>query len=789
MTNYLGYKRVLGLLLVLLVYGHCVIGVGRDADRSSTGYAGSVSCRECHEHFYELWSPSHHGQAMQPYTRAFAQSELTEHKQPLTIGKHTYQADIHADPGVVIERGPEGQRRFEIAHALGGKNVYYFLTPYRGGRLQTLPLAYDMHEKQWFDTAVSGVRHFPGSDQDHPVHWTDSVYTFNTACYSCHVSQLSTNYDAKTDTYHTQWAEPGINCETCHGPSERHVKIFQEAKDADTEPNELGLISTHRFTVEQTNSMCNSCHAKMIPITDSFLSGERFFDHYDLIALESIDFYPDGRDLGENYTMTTWRMSPCMQAGELDCMHCHTSSGRYRFKDSGKANGACLPCHQAKVDHVAAHSHHQDDMQCIACHMPMTRFARMDRTDHSMRPPVPAATLKYQSVNACNLCHQDPNQNAAWAQQQLTSWGMTTRQGDYMQLAGYIDQARNRDWQQLDQTLTYIQQPERDEIVTGSLIRLLQACDSEKKWPVLLKILQNDPSPFVRSTAAEALNGYLIETTVPVLLAATRDDYRLVRVRAAGSLASLPDELISADHQQDLDRAMGELMAGLIARPDDYGSHYNLGNVYMQQGHMEQALQAYQTSNKLRPDFIAPYVNAALIYHAQGNNRQAEKSFRQALAFEPNDMVTLTNLALLLGEMERPREAETYYRKILTQDPNSASAAYNLGVLLAERQPIVALAWCEKAYQLQPDDSKIAYTYAFYLNQQHQVEQAMEILKTLTDRQSPYPDAYLLLGHLLEQQGIKAEAIVIYQHAANNTQIPKQTRRYFQMQVQRLLGQ
>jgi hypothetical protein len=56
-------------------------------------------------------------------------------------------------------------------------------------------------------------------------------------------------------------------------------------------------------------------------------------DHYDLITLENPDFYADGRDLGENYTYTSWLMSPCLKSGKLHCVTCHTSSGRYRFKD------------------------------------------------------------------------------------------------------------------------------------------------------------------------------------------------------------------------------------------------------------------------------------------------------------------------------------------------------------------------------------------------------------------------------------------------------------------------
>ena len=182
----------------------------KGAAMSSQAYAGSVSCRECHEKFYKLWSTSRHGLAMQPYNDDFAQKQLTPQGKDIVIKKNKYRADVKA--GVVVEKGPKATKKYKIEHVLGGKNVYYFLTPLEKGRLQTLPVAYDVNKKEWLDTAASGVRHVPGEQADHPVDWKESPYTFNTACYGCHVSQLSTNYDPKTDTYHTTWAEPGINC-------------------------------------------------------------------------------------------------------------------------------------------------------------------------------------------------------------------------------------------------------------------------------------------------------------------------------------------------------------------------------------------------------------------------------------------------------------------------------------------------------------------------------------------------------------------------------------------------
>src|SRR5512137_1968398 len=119
------------------------------------GYAGSVSCRECHERFYQLWSTSFHGLAMQPYSAVFAKEKLTPHQGDIPIGKYKYRADINE--GVVTETGPKGKKKYPIEHVLGGKNVYYFLTLFKKGRLQTLPLAYDVNKKEWFDTAASGI--------------------------------------------------------------------------------------------------------------------------------------------------------------------------------------------------------------------------------------------------------------------------------------------------------------------------------------------------------------------------------------------------------------------------------------------------------------------------------------------------------------------------------------------------------------------------------------------------------------------------------------------------------
>ena len=178
------------------------------ATATNTEYAGSWSCRECHEKFYQLWAPSHHGLAMQPVTPELL-AKLEPQATPITAGDHRYQAFFQDCLGFVQEQGLQPDQKYPMVQAMGGKNVYYFLTPLDRGRLQVLPVAYDVRQKEWFDTTASMMRHFAEGARTEPVSWRDPLLTFNTSCYSCHVSQLSTNYDVKTDTYHTTWAGAG----------------------------------------------------------------------------------------------------------------------------------------------------------------------------------------------------------------------------------------------------------------------------------------------------------------------------------------------------------------------------------------------------------------------------------------------------------------------------------------------------------------------------------------------------------------------------------------------------
>jgi tetratricopeptide (TPR) repeat protein len=759
-----------------------LLSVSSDAATPANSFVGSKSCRDCHEGFYQKWATSHHGLAMQPFTESFARAQLTPMTNQVVVGKHLYRADLAATPAVVREEGPGGEKQFRIEHVLGGKNVFYFLALLEKGRLQTLPVAYDVRRKEWFDTSASAMRHFPNVTNE-LVHWTEPPYTFNTACHSCHVSQLARNYDPVTESYHTTWKEPGINCETCHGPSADHVRVCVAA--GERKPEDLKIIRTKTMTPAQRNDHCSVCHAKAMILSDSFPPGARLLDHFGLVTLENPDYYPDGRDLGENYTYTSWRLSPCLKSAQFECLHCHTSSGRFRQKDD--PNTACLPCHEQRVQSAAAHSHHPPDSvgsQCISCHMPKTEFARMVRSDHSMRPPTPAATMAFKSPNACNVCHT--NKEAGWADILVREWHKDDFQAAILRRAGLVDAARKGEWSRLPEILGYLASADRNEIFAASLVRLLNNCNQASKWPALRRAA-TDSSPLVRAAALAELQADLGEkATLEAVLKALKDDYRSVRLAAASTMAGYPRQQLGQAEAEQLDRVLKEYRLMLECRPDDSLSKYNLGNFHHLRGDRGAAITAYETSARLDPANILPLVNVSMLYAEAGQLEKAEEALRRALKREPASAPANFNLGLLVAERGDLKDAQVFLRVALKTDPAMAPAAYNLAVLVGGDQPDEAIMLCRQAVKSRPAEPKYGFTLAYYLLQKGAESEAVSALEKVLAETPGHLDSVQMLGQLHERAGRDKEAATLYERTLTCVGLPVEVQAALRARLERL---
>ena len=748
------YPLLLVSVLIIGAIGYLIFRSYYTAkiDRVVAEYSGSESCRPCHEKFYHLWANSYHGLAMQPVTKDFIDLEIKDFDIKIKVGTSDFNVFRSKDSLFFSETRIGGEyKEYSAVHTMGGKYVYYFLTGMEKGRLQVLPLAYDCKTDSWYNNQESGVRHFETLDDTTPLDWMNYLYTFNTTCYSCHVSQLNTNFSIETLGYNTTWNEPGINCETCHGPGYDHIRACVEAGEGNV-PQDMKLVVTSLFSADQHDSSCGSCHAKSNILIPGFPPGGRFYDYFNLVTLENPDFYADGRDLGENYTMTTWAMNSCRISAGFHCVTCHTSSGRYRFSGENP-NNACMPCHNDKVDNVSTHTFHIPDSpgsNCIDCHMPKTTFARMDRSDHSFRPPMPEATIAFGSPNACNICHDD--QTAGWANEWIKKTHKVDYQSGTIEAGMLIRSAREGDWRVLDKITEGIIKNRFDEVFTTSFIRLMENCDDDRKWPAIFSGTLHS-SPLIRAASAHALSGNHSRETFDILVKLAQDDLRVVRLSSAHSLSFFPAQFFDNSDSTIIADVMAEYEQSLVARPDDWASHYNLGNYYNNLGNFNSALNSYSTSINIYPEAIMPLVNAGLINYMLGNYKESEKMFLQALSYSPDNEAALLNLALFYGERGKAGIAIDYYRRLLKVSENSAVAAYNLSILIFEEDQKESLSLSRSATTWEPYNLKYKYTYAYFLYRSGYPDDAELHLIKLLESDNTFIDAYNLLTTILAEKG------------------------------------
>jgi len=735
--------------------------------------SGSKSCIECHERFYELWATSYHGKAMMPVNARFMAEEEVPPSGEFSLEGKTYRINWKDSAMTMTEKSGDKIKTYDIVWSLGGKNVFCFLTPLDKGRLQTIPLAYDVNRQTWFNYPQSAVRHFVEEEaEDEPLPWKNRMYTFNTGCYNCHVSQLTNNFDLTTETYRTTWYEAGINCETCHGPCAEHIRVCREAAEGEV-PEDLKIISTRIFTPEQHNASCGSCHAKMRPLTGGYMPGTPFFDHFDLTTFEDPDFYPDGRDLGETYTHTGWMMNTCMKEGDLHCVSCHTSSGRTRYTGS-QSNQLCMPCHQKNVEEVALHSGHPEGSpgaMCVNCHMPKREFVgHFIRSDHSFRPPMPQATLQFGSPNACNNCHTD--KSPEWAEKIVETRKNRNYQNETMLWAQRIKEARAGNWENLDQMVEMVKQDQYGEIVTNSLVRLLANCDKEEKWDAFLTAIKNE-SPLVRSSAAAGLAGNFTGKAKEMLVTACGDDFRLVRIAAALTLSAFPADEFTSQQQDILARATEEYKESLMAHPDNWSAHYNKGIFYQNKGEVIKALESYELASRLYPDAILPLVNSSVLYSYTGNLEKAEENLRKAIRIDPGNEAANLNMGLLLAETGRNEEATKALEKVLEKNPGQAVAAFNLSVLYAETNIRKAIDYAAMAADAAPENPKYGYALSFYQNQAGDSESAIKTLKSVIRNFPDDLNALYLLGDIYLQKRDTSNAIILYEDMVRRKIIPE----------------
>jgi hypothetical protein len=352
---------------IIIFLSECIHSGKINDDPRGNLYAGSQSCRQCHQAIFDSFISSSHYNT----TRAsLAKNVLGSFDH----GRNTFI--YNPDTRIVMERRDSGLyqvlyvngkekeiHRFDVTFGL--KHAQTFLT-WEGARTFELPVSYYVSVDAWGSSPGGG--------------YTSNEAYFKRAiginCYECHSSFIAEQIAMTPDkgiqkTLDRNTLVMGIDCERCHGPALNHVNYhmaYPEAKEAEY------VITSQSLSRQQKSDACAVCHAGNDRQKDispfRFKMGDTLANYFapfgQRVKPES------GYDVhGNQYGLLS--ESKCfLKSQTLTCVTCHDPHAD-AGNDLTVYSKKCQSCHN-NPDHsslaAGATTASFYKSNCIDCHMP-----------------------------------------------------------------------------------------------------------------------------------------------------------------------------------------------------------------------------------------------------------------------------------------------------------------------------------------------------------------------------------------------------------------------------------
>lgn len=685
---------------------------------SEPQFLGSAACADCHTAQYSDWTDSHHDLAMQVADGSTVLGDF-DNASFEYFGTNT-QFLNEDDQFVVRTANGNGESEdFRVTHTFGVTPLQQYLVEFPGGRLQSLPFAWDSRPlsaggQRWFHVYPDEFIE-PGDE----LHWTGRQYNWNYMCAECHSTDLQVNYDLSTDSFDTSWAEMNVGCEACHGPASSHV---DEARRGDFSSSrglqidlddhgravwamnlQTGIAERSELAVRQARQpeACGRCHARRGVISANYEFGEPLAETHRPALIDAPLYHDDGQILEEVYVYGSFVQSRMHRAG-VTCSDCHNPHS-LELHTGPVASDVCAQCHLAEK--FAATEHHQHDVAqvaCVDCHMPARDYMVVDpRRDHSFRVPRPDLSLISNAPNACNNCHSD--RDAEWAATVASGWWGEAEPHFATTFAKSRSSAVNAE---LNAVASNKDLP---AIVRASAIsRLTVPPTQSDAESIQLALL--DADPLLRMAAVRAARmlppDALLKLATPLLT----DPVRSVRIEAALALSGVHEYL---SNSSDFVAAAREYRAALLTIASRPEAHISLGDFESSLGNPDQAIEHYSKALTMDPTFVASRLNYADALRRFGDEVGAEELLRDGLVLHTSSAELHHSLGLLLVRTDRSDDGLSELREAVRLAPDNPRFAYVAGIALNSLgHTEAAIKAMQLAHDQFADDFDIAWALA-----------------------------------------------------------------------------
>jgi len=215
-----------------------------------------------------------------------------------------------------------------------------------------------------------------------------------------------------------------------------------------------------------------------------------------------------------------------------------------------------------------------------------------------------------------------------------------------------------------------------------------------------------------------------------------------------------------------LDEARLEFQKALEIDPAYAKAHNNLGNVLLREGQTDKAITEYRRTLALNPYIAETHNNLGDVLLQKGRIDEAMTEFQQAIALKPDFAVAHYDFGIALLQKGNIDAAIDEYKQALRIDPGDAKTHYNLGnALLQKGQKADAMAQYQKTIEIEPGHVPARYNFGLLLMQTGRLDEAMVQFQKVLEIDPDNPEAHSNFGNTLLQKGHVDEAMTQYQRA------------------------
>ncbi|MCK5824817.1 MAG: tetratricopeptide repeat protein [Ichthyobacteriaceae bacterium] len=702
-----------------------------EVDDISTEYnfVGKKSCIECHAQEYKDWRHSDHDKAMAEATDASVVGDFNNSTYTDSDGfvSKFYKKD---DKFFVYTKGENGEaKEMKVEYTFGVRPLQQYLIPTTKGRLQCLPIAWDVQTDSWY-SLVDSVYHGQKISPDNWLYWTNNGQNWNGMCAECHSTNLHKGYNPDTKEFNTTWSEINVSCEACHGPASRHVEWANIDSLKRPELKHFGLKNETHLGRDGIIDQCAYCHARRTSFGDNKHEGDNMLNHMFPHLINNEYYHSDGQILEEDYVYTSFAQTKMYQ-NHVKCTDCHNA---HSLKTKKKGDALCYQCHEPELYEEKHHFHKSvggkgkmtengfyenergDGTQCVDCHMTGAKFMGVDyRRDHSFRIPRPDLSIKNGTPNACNQCHKEKSNE--WSVEWIEKWYGKKGYPDHEYLQTFAD-AREGKVSSVDGLKLLLKQEYLNPMLKATAIEYL-ATFNNNLINNEIKDLINDKDPLVRHSAISNFSTNNVEEFISAIYPSLHDSIKAVRIIAIRKLLDAPKEALPKKDEAYFNKIVDEYIETMKYSLDFAESAHNLGSVYDKLGDKKTAIKYYKDALLIDNQFYPSAVSLAISYSQQGNNKEAKATLNNILKNQNELSIVYYYLGLIYNEEGNTKLAIKNLKNTIKYNPIHSRAYYNLGLIYLNKKEI-RLAESNFVKTIEIEDCNYQYLQnlgMFYLNQ------------------------------------------------------------------------